>query len=596
MLKAILILLALAVVFVVLLRLLERRSRSKLQGRDEDARLERSDDEEDRDESERGEPSSADERFESLVAALTRGGDEEAAQASQKLLMVGPRAVSFLLPAFTQNERKRRNRERAVVARRIEETLAAFGPSVVRPCLELLVEEKANFELFRGVRCVLANVGEAAARPLIDSLPWLLDEGLYVRAMLLMRSIGPTALSPLLRVIEGGEARVREVSLDLLLDWARFFPEVVGARAVDAFKKERRGMLAAPEVRHALLLALRRTGAAGQRIPVLLAATTDEDPRVRREAWLLCAEAITAGVGASDIRAAIDRAAPSLDREDAVAASQIYALGAIGCAIHAQVSGRAAIALAALRAKAGDSSAHALLESALVEGPLEERREAARALAFVGDEDAGRTLGRALLQTPVPILGSVVAALGSTRTPAAAAALFDLWEERLGNTIRRGITALGPAATSKLLEFVARRNPRLMEPAALVLGELGPAARDAIVTLLRDAGPDDPALFAAEIALEVHGAEATADLIALLATNAPHQREVAIWVLSHVGGVEAADALLGQLEHWDDPYPILDYVRRGPAETRARARSFAAGHPNLPDRAALEAAAHDGTP
>src|SRR5205823_8055529 len=109
----------------------------------------------------------------------------------------------------------------------------------------------------------------------------------------------------------------------------------------------------------------------------------------------------------------------------------------------------------------------------------------------------------------------------------------------------------------------SRRNPRLMEPAALALGELGAAARAPLLALLQEAHPGDPALFAAEVALECQGEEAVPDVLRLLEGGRPHLVEVAVWVLSQGQDARAAEPLLARLGEMADRYPVLDYVRRG---------------------------------
>lgn len=586
--KALLILLALAVVFFVLLRLLEKWSQ---RGKVAAPRPRREVEGEREENADSDEPEvSAEGRIDELVGLLARGDATVAQEAGQKLLLIGPRAIDAMMPFFLEAQRNRREHEPAVVARRFEDTLAAFGPVAIRPCLNLMSVEKGSFEVFRGVRSVLAGIGEGAARPIIDAMSWLSEEGLYVRALVLLRSLGPGATSPLLRAIESAEGRAREIGGDLLLDFARFYPEAIRSRAQEAFLGAGKGVLASPEVRQALLAALRRAGLQSADLPLIGAATSDVDPRVRREAWLLvpqtprAMESLPAGV--------------PFDGEPSAAAAQLYALAWAGRPTPPEAlvaGGRVGVALAGVRARAaagadGAAEAYAELEKALLEGPLESRREAAHALAFAGGEEAGRILSRGLLQTPVPILGTVAVALGRTHAQAASASLFDLWEERGGNAVRRGVAALGVAAVPLLMEYVARRNPRLMESAALVLGELGAVARAPILALFRDCRAEDPALFAVELALEVQGAEAVADLLPFLSSDVDHLRETAAWVLSRIGGPEVTGALLAQLSRLEDRYPVLDFVKRGGDEVKAATRQFLEANPEHADAEALRQA------
>ena len=575
--KVLLLILALGIVFVILLRLLERWS-----GQAKAAARPRREEDEASEEPRTGEEQ-FEERVEELLQQMTGQDGDRAREAASKLLMIGPRVIERLMPQLLLAERERGDHEAAVVARRFEETLMGFGPAVIRPCLELLVREKGSFEVLRGVRTIVGGIGEAAARPLVEHAPWLSEEGLYVRVLLLLKGLGPGALSAPLRGIEGGDGRTRELGLDLLFDLARFFPDAIRERArLAAAPGARQGLTASPEVRQGLLRALRRVGVTAGDLTALRAMAEDEDPRVRREAWLALgnhpeASALVAGLPA--------------DQDPHAAAGQSYALHRLGLPLTADDRpGQVAVAHSGLRARDGDEGALRMLEGALLEGPLEARREAADALCYAGGEEAGRILARGLSQTPVPILGIVAQALGGTRAAAAVGALFDLWEERGGNAVRRAITALGEAAVPKLMEYVSRRNPRLMEPAGLVLGELGAPARTALLALARECRSEDPALFAVEVALECQGAEAVEEVLPLLAVEERHLVDVGVWVLAQIGDPRAAEPLLNALERIGDRYPVLDFVRRGPDEVRGVARRFLEAHPDHPDAEALRQA------
>jgi HEAT repeat protein len=579
--KVLLLLLALGVVFVILLKVLERWS-----GQAKFSPRQRREIKEGEFGEERSQEAELEDRVDSLIADLTGPDTARAEQAAAKLQMMGPKVLGRLEVELLRTERGRRQHELAVVARRLEDTLASFGPAAIRTCLNALSTDKGSFEVFRGVRVVLTAIGEGAARPVLDAIPWLSEEGLYVRALLLLKALGPGATSALLRGIESSDGRARELCVDLLLDYARFFPAAIHERVRDAFvpaSPSRRGIAASAEVRQALLLALGRVGIEAEDLPAVAKALLDEDGRVRREAWMLlppvpeAAERVT-GLG--------------LDSDPNVAAAQIYALDRMGLPLPpGELAGQVAVARAGVRARQGDEAAFAELDRSLTEGPLESRREAAEALAYADGEIAGRILARGLLQTPVPVLATVALALGRTRSQAAVGPLFDLWEERGGNAIRRGIARLGDLAVPKLLEYVSRRNPRLMEPAALVLGEQGAASRGPLLSLLRECHPDDPALFAVEIALEVQGKEAVDDLLVLLDHERVHVREVAAWVLGQIGDLRAVEPLLAHIDRLEDRYPVLDFVRHGPAEVRAAARRFIEQHPDHPDIEALRQAA-----
>jgi hypothetical protein len=575
--KVLLLLLALGVVFIILLRVLERWS-----GQAKPARPKRELEDEAED-APSGEER-LDERIEELVAEVSGPDAERARESASKLLMIGPGVLSRMLAEFLRTERGRRQHEMAVVARRFEDTLTAFGPVAIRPCLELMVAEKGSFEAYRGIRTVLTGIGEAAARPVVDAVPWLSEEGLYARAVFLLEALGPGAASAILRAVETSDGRAREIASDLLLDFARFHPESVRVRFAQAFTAStaRRGVAAAPEVRATLLAALRRVGVLPADAAFLGAALRDEDPRVRRQAWLAVAEAADAGPVAE---------LPP-DPDPAAAAAQIYARDRLGLPPAAvEGAGQVAVAQAGVRARAGDAAALADLDRALLEGPLESRQEAAQALAHAGGEEAGRILARGLVQTPVPILAVVAQALGHTRSQAAVGPLFDLWEERGGNAVRRAITALGEAAVPKLLEYVSRRNPRLMEPAALALGDLGVAARRPLLDLLRECRPEDPALFAVELSLQAQGPAAVEDILPLLDAPAAHVVEVAVWILAQIGDPRAAEPLFRHLDRVEDRYPVIDFVRRGPEDVRAAARHFLEANPDHPDAEVLRQAA-----
>jgi HEAT repeat protein len=575
--KVLLLLLVLGVVFVILLRLLERWS-----GQAKAVARPRREEEEISDETRTGEEQFK-ERVEELVQEMTGPDADRAREAASKLLMMGPHVIEQLMPRLLLAERERGDHEAAVVARRFEETLTAFGPIVVRPCLDLLAQEKGSFEVLRGVRGIVAGIGEAAARPLVENTPWLSEEGLYVRALLMLKSLGSGVLSAVLRGVEGGEGRTRELALDLLLDLARFFPGAIRERVRQAGDPgSRRGLAASAEVRQGLLRSLRRIGVTSDELTALRRMVEDEDPRVRREAWLSLGEHpegshLVAGV--------------PTDPDPHAAAGQSYALHRLGLPLPPDDRpGQVAVARAGLLARQGDEGALRTLEGALLEGPLEARREASVALSYAGGEEAGRILARGLSQTPVPILAAVAQALGATRAAAAVGPLFDLWEERGGNAIRRAVAALGEAAVPKLMEYVSRRNPRLMEPAGLVLGELGAPARAALLALAREVHPEDPALFAVEVGLECQGAEGVEDVLPLLAAEEQHLVDLAVWVLAQIGDPRAAEPLFCTLERVGDRYPILDFLRRGSDEVGAVARRFLEAHPDHPEAEALQQA------
>lgn len=594
--KGLLTLLALAVIFIVIVKLLERRhARKALQPKPRPAPREESEREDADDSDSEQESAPAYARLPALVQRLVQGTATEAKEAAQQLLMSGPRALDALLPVFQEVERARGEHASAVVARRVESTLAAFGPSAIRPCLDLMVEEKGSFEIYRGLRAIVLDVGEGAARPIVDAMPKLTDEGLYVRATLLLRALGPEVISPLMRTIEGGDARAREIAVDVLLDVATSHATAVRERLREAFLGAKKGVLAAADVRLALLLALRRLGpmlAYAERAPVV-AATRDPDPRVRREAWLLIAAlpAATPPEAVPELSAMVD-AAP-IEGDGSVAAAQVYAHVAWGRNVAGAVTTepRVLLALAAERARRGEALAMTELDAALGDGALDTRREAAEALAFVGTEEAGRLLAKGLLQTPAPLIGAVAFALGRTPPQAASAALFDLWEDRLGNAVRRGIVAQGAASVPKLLEYISRRSPRLMESAAFALGELGAAARGPLREQLQQCRAADPALFAAEIAFEVQGPSATAELLPLLDAEAAHVRESAALIIAQAGDPSATEPLLEHLGKLADRGPILDFVRRGGADVHARALRFLEAHPAHPDAEAIREAA-----
>jgi HEAT repeat protein len=575
--KVLLLLLALGIVFVILLRVLERWS-----GQAKAVARPRREEEESSEEPRTGEEQ-FEGRVEELVQAMTGPDGDRAREAAAKLLMIGPHVIERLMPHLLLAERERGDHEAAVVARRFEETLMGFGPAVIRPCLELLAREKGSFEVLRGVRTIVGGIGEAAARPLVEHTPWLSEEGLYVRVLLLIKGLGPGALSAVLRAVEGGDGRTRELGLDLLLDLARFFPYAIRERAQQAAGPgARRGLAASPEVRQGLLRGLRGIGATTGELAALRVLIGDEDPRVRREAWLALGDHPEASALAAGLPA---------DEDPHAAAGQSYALHRLGLQLPADDrQGQVAVARTGLRARDGDEGALRILEGALLAGPLEARREAALALSYAGGEEAGRILARGLSQTPVPILGVVAQALGGTRAAAAVGALFDLWEERGGNAVRRAITALGEVAVPNLMEYVSRRNPRLMEPAGLVLGELGAPARTALLVLARECRPEDPALFAVEVALECQGAGAVEDVLPLLEAEGRHLVDVGVWVLSQIGDPRAVEPLLDALERVGDRYPVLDFVRRGSEEVRGVARRFLEAHPDHPDAEALRQA------
>ena len=599
--KGLLTLLALAVVFVVILKLLERRhARKALEQKpapkQDDALTESTAERED-DEDEA--PGYA--RLPALIDRLVHGSAQEAKEAAQQVLLFGPGALSALMPIFHQAETTRREHSSAVVARRVEDTLAAFGPAAIRPCLELMATEKGSFEVYRGVRAVMIGIGEGAARPIVDAMPRLAEEGLYVRATLLLRALGPGVVSPLMRTIEGGDARAREVAQEVLVDVALSHAAAVRGRVREAFlgasegHQGPKGVLASADVRLALLLALERLGGAvayAERA-ALLAATRDGERRVRREAWRLVSQmrAHTPESGTAELLAMV-QAAP-IDSEGLVAAAQVYAHAAWGLPVAGAVTtdARVALALGGERARRGDATALLELEQALANGALETRREAAEALAFAGTEEAGRILAKGLLQTPPQLIAAVAHALGRTPPQAASASLFDLWEDRLSNAVRRGVVAQGAASIPKLLDYVARRTPRLMEGAAFALGELGADARAPLLAMFRECRAADPALFAMEIAFEAQGADAVPDLLPLLDAEAPHVRESAARILAQAGDPAAIDPLLAHLTQLADRSPVLDFVKRGGPDVHARALRFLEENPAHPDADAIREAA-----
>ena len=526
-------------------------------------------------------------RTDDLLFQLEQADEEAADAAMRKLLSLGAPALEFILPAFRDTQIRREEETSILMARRLASLLADFGRPSIRPCLDLLIEEKGLFEIYYGVRDVFSLMGESAALPLVERIDDIIAEGLYTRSVFLFQAAGPNAVGPVLRFLDNASADKQISVIALLRDLAPLQPAPFLDRARQYWTGGRMppqtGLGAMIRARQAIIGAVRSINPPDA-ADIYMGALRDNAPLVRIEAVGGLSDLGTRGQALrtmlndpdSDIiRHAIYGLSLAGDKE-ALSGYTPDLTTPLGCAITG--------ALARFESGPGREALAQVLE----QGCLELQKEAAYALGIAGGRQSVKILVAAMDKIPLPLRRDVGAALGQCDVDEAVNPIFSIWEEFGGFEMRRAIQRLGRRSTSALAGIIHRRSPFLMEHASYALGTLHESSPTALGEILDSCEADDPALMAVEMVLETGGTELIPYALTLLDRPQPHQVQAVVRALSFVGSEDVADALMEKSDAINDPMPLYDYLLALPAPRRDKIDAFIIGNPKRPGIAYLK--------
>lgn len=392
-----------------------------------------------------------------LAQAVSQGSPESKARAIDMLAARGSAAAAAtpqLISALADPQ--------ADVRWRAARALAEIGPAAAQSVNALTAALKDKDPLVRAnaVRA-LGQMGQAAQRSTEQITQLLADQDDTVRraTVLALREIRPDrqiTLPLISKLLEKSEPSTRTLILGVLAEQ--------GKAAVPALKEA----LPNPNTRYWACLVIAEIGPdAKETVPELLQAVKDEHPEVRHEA--LMALAATGDTS----QATIDAATTALaDRENSVKYAAAYVLGSIGPAAAKATSQlqtllrsedpflRTVGAWALGKSTQNNSQAYAQSIDYLLQSLQHENRDV-RLAAIEAIDD--------LDPEPSKVLPGLIKA-------------FESQEGVIATNVADALVDMGKAAVGPVAQEL--KNPKLRRAAVVVLGRIGPDAKDAVPALV----------------------------------------------------------------------------------------------------------------
>ncbi len=392
-----------------------------------------------------------------LAQAVVQGDSESKARAIDELAARGSAAApatSRLISALADRD--------ANVRWRAARALAEIGPAASQSVSALTAALKDQDPLVRAhaVRA-LGRLGDAAKGSTEQITQLLGDTDVAVRraAVLALQDIKPEhkVLAPLItRLLERSDASTRTLILNVLAEQ--------GKNAVPGLKQA----LPNPESRYWACLVVAEIGPdAKEVVPELLEAVKDQQPEVRHEA--LMALAATGDTS----QATVDAAVAALgDRENSVKYAAAYLLGSIG-----EAAAQAANQLLPLL-RSDDPFLRTVAAWSVCKSNRNNQQVYDQSLGILlrALEDENRDVRLAAIEAiddldPEPSL--VMPALIKA---------FESQDGLIATNVADTLVDMGKAAVGPVAAEL--KNPKLRRAAVVVLGRIGPDAKDAVPALV----------------------------------------------------------------------------------------------------------------